>query len=126
VAGQRLRWPGVPSGRLATLVGRPLVLAARPEHLREASGDSREQRLRAVCTRLERLGTQTLVTCAVDAPAVAVAGEPAPAPGAAAELVARFRPQTPVRLGDHLQVVVDAGAVHLFDPATGEAVWHGG
>jgi hypothetical protein len=37
-------------------------------------------------------------------------------------LVGRFAPQTRVREGDTVEVAVDEGALHFFDPVTGEAI----
>jgi multiple sugar transport system ATP-binding protein len=38
------------------------------------------------------------------------------------EFVARLDPKTQVRIGDTVELSVDTGQLHFFDPATGESV----
>jgi multiple sugar transport system ATP-binding protein len=38
-------------------------------------------------------------------------------------LVGRFSPATRIREGDSLEVTIDEGALHFFDPATGDAIY---
>jgi ABC-type sugar transport system ATPase subunit len=145
IAGQRLRFPGQPSGALRRYVGRPVVIGLRPEHVTAArgavaggparlpggEGDARSagvarQRLRLTATRIEHLGPEVLVTCGVDAPAVVVqdAGtEPLPL-SEGATLQARFPAHSAVRRGSPVDVEVDAAELTYFDPATGAALWH--
>lgn len=40
-------------------------------------------------------------------------------------LVGRFSPQTRIRAGDTVEVTIDEGALHFFDPATGSVIYDG-
>jgi hypothetical protein len=40
-------------------------------------------------------------------------------------LVGRFGPQTRIREGDTIEVAIDEGALHFFDPSTGGAIYDG-
>jgi multiple sugar transport system ATP-binding protein len=126
VGGQRLRFPGEPAGALRRFVGRPVVLGVRPEHVSVARGAPRSARLRLVAARVEHLGPELLLTCAVDAPAVIVedaGAEPLPMSEGAA-LYARFPAHSAVRHGDVVDVDIDVSELAYFDPATGAALWH--
>ena len=131
VGGQRLGFPGVPAGALRRYLGRPVVIGLRPEHVAGAraaatAATRARQRLRLTATRVEHLGPEQLVTCGVDAPAVAVAHsgvDPLPF-SAGASLQARFPAHSAVRPGDHVEVEVDVGELSFFDPASGAALWH--
>jgi multiple sugar transport system ATP-binding protein len=80
-------------------------------------------RLPATAAVVERLGSQTLVTLTVDAPAVAAPGADLPI-GPRARLHARFPARTAVRVGDRVELALDSSQVHVFDPASGRALWH--
>jgi multiple sugar transport system ATP-binding protein len=130
VAGQRLRFPGTPAGPLRRYLGRPVVLGVRPEHAhlaRAAAADEARgpRRLRLTVARVEHLGSEVGVACAVEAPAVSVpdAGE-ALAPRDSAVLYARFPPRTAVRSGEPIEVEIDIAELSFFDPDTGAALWH--
>jgi multiple sugar transport system ATP-binding protein len=126
VGGQRLRFPGEPAGALRRYVGGRVVIGVRPEHLSAARGTPPSRRLRLVAARVEHLGPELLVTCAVDAPAVIVqdaGGDPPPMSEGAA-LQARFPAHAAVRQGDPVEVDVDVTELTYFDPATGAALWH--
>jgi multiple sugar transport system ATP-binding protein len=130
VAGQFLRFPGTPAGSLRRYLGRPLVLGIRPEHVQLAAptapdATSGPRRLRLTVARVEHLGSEIGVACAVDAPAVAVpdAGEPLPF-GGGAVLYARFPARTAVHRGEPIEVEIDLAELSFFDADTGAALWH--
>src|SRR6266540_2016346 len=141
VSGQRLRFPGEPAGALRRYVGRPVVIGLRPEDVTAARGAEpraaggaagggaagrRHRRLRLTATRVEHLGPELLVACAVDAPAVVVedaGADPLPITEGAT-LHARFPAHSAVRLGDLVDVEVDVTELTYFDPGTGTALWH--
>jgi multiple sugar transport system ATP-binding protein len=111
----------------------PVIAGIRPTDLK-AEGDDFGGRLRAELEVVERLGSESHVIFAVDAPKVA--GEVAAAAHEATEdaearLLAgdervRFTAVIPGRArlapGDVLELGVPADAVHLFDPTTGDAL----
>jgi multiple sugar transport system ATP-binding protein len=128
VAGQRLRFPGTPAGPLRRYLGRPVVLGVRPEHVRLVpSGDASDglRTLRLTVARVEHLGSEIGVACAVDAPAVAVpdAGEPLGL-GDSAMLYARVPARTDVRRGEPIEAEIQVSELSFFDPDTGAALWH--
>jgi len=132
IGDQRLGFPGAPAGRLRRYVGRPVVIGLRPEHVTDARGATTvppRRRLRLVVTRVEHLGPELLVTCAVDVPAVVVpgaageAGEAPPAPAGRGSVVARFPAHHRVRRGDLVDLAVDVPELSFFAPVSGEALW---
>jgi multiple sugar transport system ATP-binding protein len=139
IGGQRLRFPGVPSGGLRAYVGRQVAVGLRPEHLGDARvgpDGARHRRLRATAVRVDHLGPELLVACAVDAPPVMVADAPeAPEDGRGdlgdlgagqgrATLNARFPPQAMVRGGEPVDLAVEMSQLSYFDPVSGAALWH--
>ena len=122
---QRLRFPGTPSGRLRGGRDRAVVVGIRAEHVAVAGPDSElaatGRRLRSTAARVESLGYRALVHCPVDAPgADADAG---PVPG---YVVANVPPEQRPAVGAPVELEVDTGTLSFFDPASGEALWHGG
>jgi ABC-type sugar transport system ATPase subunit len=122
---QRLRFPGTPSGRLRGGRDRAVVVGIRAEHVAVAGPDSElaatGRRLRSTAARVESLGYRALVHCPVDAPgADADAG---PVPG---YVVATVPPEQRPAVGAPVELEVDTGTLSFFDPASGEALWHGG
>jgi multiple sugar transport system ATP-binding protein len=71
---------------------------------------------------VERLGPATHVTVELDVPPVWAPG--ADRPAGRARLAAVYPAHDPVRAGQPVRVAVDATRVHVFDPATGRALWH--
>ena len=57
---------------------------------------------------VESLGAETLLVMVLDA--------------SNEELIARIGRDTTLRSGDRLEVCLDTAAIHLFDPATTEAI----
>src|SRR6266511_3208011 len=133
IGGQRLHFPGVPSGPLRAYLGRQVVVGLRPEHARDArqapSADPRH-RLRLTVVRTDNLGPELLVTCAVDAPTVEVRDVPEAErdddamSAEGATLLARFPRHALVRRGDLVDLVVDVAQLSYFDPTSGAALWH--
>jgi len=135
IGGQRLGFPGVPSGPLRSYLDRQVVIGLRPEH----AGDARlvpdwppRRRLRLTAVRVEHLGPELLVALAVEAPTIEVSDSPeAPtdiAIGAeSAEggtLLARFPRHAAVRRGEPVDIAVDVTQLSYFDPVSGAALWH--
>ena len=119
--------------------GKPLIVGIRPQDF-EAAGAGTAQRgcqLRAKVELVEALGTETNVHFCVDAPPV-VTGEVLElaadlgkdeavrfeqrARQGRNEFIARLDPKSRVRPGDTLDLSVDTGQLHFFDPATGGSV----
>jgi multiple sugar transport system ATP-binding protein len=125
LGGQRLRFPGTPSGLLRGRTG-PVTVGIRPEHLTDAGAEPGLPVLFSTAARIERLGSQVLVSCPVATSAVTVPDTPGvdQEPTAQAHLVARFPPGHPVRRGDRVELAVDVHELSLFDPVTGQALWN--
>ncbi len=84
-------------------------MGVRPEDLYEAPPPGLEGRTVALPVRViavEPLGAETLLVLSLD-------GE---------EVIARIGRDTALRGGDFVSITLDAGAIHLFDPATGGAL----
>jgi multiple sugar transport system ATP-binding protein len=96
---------------LHEFVGRPLVLGIRPEDLALDDDSARGPRVRANVTLevVEPLGSETLVywnTAGVNS-------------------VARVRPDHAVRVGQEVELRLDLGRAHFFDPDTGATLVSG-
>jgi multiple sugar transport system ATP-binding protein len=132
IGGQRLRFPGVPSGRLRAYLGRRVVIGLRPEHAgdaRLAPGGARSGRLRLTALRADHLGSETLVTVAVDAPLFEVHDVPEAERagrdlGEEATLQARFPGAATIRRGEPVDLSVEVDQLSYFDPVSGAALWH--
>jgi multiple sugar transport system ATP-binding protein len=127
LGGQRLPFPGTPSGALRGRVGAAVTVGIRPEHLGDAAAvPGHGAVLRSTVVRVERLGAELLVGCALDALQVHVTDTPGVGedPAGRATLVARFPARHPVRSGDRVELAVDTHQLSYFDPVTGEALWH--
>ncbi len=128
VAGQHLGFPGTPAGPLRRYLGRPVVLGVRPEHAHlvpPGAASDGLRTLRLTVARVEHLGPELGVACAVDVPAVAVpdAGEPLGL-GDSAMLYVRVPARTDVRRGEPIEVEIQLTELSFFDPDTGAALWH--
>jgi multiple sugar transport system ATP-binding protein len=128
LGGQRLPFPGTPSGALRGRTGGPVTVGIRAEHLSDAAAaPGRDAVLDATVARVERLGAELLVVCPLDAPRVHVVDTPGVdehLAGDRALLVARFPARHPVRAGDRVALAVDTRQLSFFDPASGEALWN--
>ncbi|HEX8804247.1 MAG TPA: TOBE domain-containing protein, partial [Acidimicrobiales bacterium] len=118
--------------------GRPVVVGIRPEHFWDASVTDRGDRdvgarLRAEVELREALGSELLVhlridarpavtdevrTLAAEADAAVVDALEQQAAHGRALVVARFESRSGARLGDVVEVGVETGELHLFDPET--------
>src|ERR671936_12214 len=116
---------------------RTIVLGIRPEGLNDAAlaAADGQPRLRARAELREALGPEVLMHFSVQARAAVTdeIRELAEDVGddrvveqrrslAKTTLVGRFGAQTRVREGDSIEVAVDEGALHFFDPSTGGAI----
>jgi multiple sugar transport system ATP-binding protein len=128
LGGQRLPFPGTPSGALRGRIGGPVTVGIRAEHLSDAAAaPGRDAVLHATVARVERLGAELLVVCALDAPRVHVVDTPGVdehLAGDRALLVARFPAHHPVRSDDRVALAVDTRQLSFFDPVSGEALWN--
>jgi multiple sugar transport system ATP-binding protein len=128
LGGQRLPFPGTPSGALRGRIGGPVTVGIRAEHLSDAAAaPGRDAVLHATVARVERLGAELLVVCPLDAPRVHVVDTPGVdehLAGDRALLVARFPARHPVRAGDRVALAVDTRQLSFFDPVSGEALWN--
>jgi multiple sugar transport system ATP-binding protein len=135
VAGGRLRFAGLElelSGA-AALGERDVIAGVRPTDgaLASPGADPGLPRLRATLEVVERLGAESHVIFAVDAPRLtgeaAVAADEATADGDAtlladdqrARFTARIEGRRRLAPGETVELVVDPGAIHLFDPESG-------
>jgi multiple sugar transport system ATP-binding protein len=101
----------------ASLRGRnwdSVTLGIRPEDFYEVApagiGES-PSRLAVRVVAVEPLGAETLVVCELD--------------GVSEDIIARVGRDTALATGDRVELYVDPGAVHLFDPATSQAICAG-
>jgi multiple sugar transport system ATP-binding protein len=115
--------------RLEQWRDRTVIVGIRPEDLHRPSRDGRPDTtatLGAVVDRVEALGASLLVHFPVDAPEAKTAGVAAATGGAldhvpligheGAWFCAAFEPRSAVRVGDRVDVAVDARRLHFFDP----------
>lgn len=112
IAGQRLRIPAGLPGPLRPLVGRHVILGARPHQVsdaRNAPPGAAGSVLFATVARVERLGSDDLVFLTAE-----MGG-----------LCARFPPATAPPRGHPVELLVDVANVQLFDVVDGRALWHG-
>jgi multiple sugar transport system ATP-binding protein len=118
-------------------IGDNLIFGIRPEDMEDAALGPRRpgSTLKATADLVESMGSDVLVHLSVDAPPVVTddtkelaedAGTHDLAPTEVlnrALFVARFSPRTTVREGEAVELVVDTERLHVFDPATGTALW---
>jgi multiple sugar transport system ATP-binding protein len=125
LGGQRLPFPGSPSGLLRGRTG-PVTVGVRPEHVTDADSAPGLPLLFSTAARIEHLGSQLLVSCPIATTAVTVADTPGVEKESVgqAQLIARFPRGHPVRRGDRVELAVDVAELSLFDPSTGQALWN--
>jgi multiple sugar transport system ATP-binding protein len=110
-------WQPLPP-ELAAYVDREVLLGVRPEDVHDATEgiDPNAVSLPAEVVEVEQTGPDTVVTYELVAP-----GEDG---GQAARLHARRSRDSDVRRGDTVPIAIDVLRVHVFDAATGAALWH--
>jgi multiple sugar transport system ATP-binding protein len=125
LGGQRLPFPGTPSGLLRGRSG-PVTVGIRPEHVTDAGTEPGLPVLFSTAARVEHLGHQLLLSCPLATTAVTVADTPGVErpPAGQAQLVARFPRGHRVRRGDRVELAVDVSELSLFDRDTGQALWN--
>ncbi|HEU0304810.1 MAG TPA: sn-glycerol-3-phosphate ABC transporter ATP-binding protein UgpC [Gaiellaceae bacterium] len=115
--------------------GREVIVGIRPEDLEGPFDENRDQgavTLEATVDRVEALGSDLLCFFTVDAPP-AKSEAVAEATGGGLEEVAlitregtpfcaTFEPRSGIRVGDNVDVIVDVGRLHFFDPDTETAI----
>jgi multiple sugar transport system ATP-binding protein len=124
----------VTAGRPALLAyeGKDVILGIRPEDLEDAAFAQREGNERTIVTVAslrETLGSEVLVHFPLAEPAqdATDAGELIePLGDASSVFVARIHPETTVREGDPLTLVVDTRRLHFFEPESGLAIYGDG
>jgi multiple sugar transport system ATP-binding protein len=101
--------------------GRDVVLGIRPEDFEDAAFAPEappERTLDTVCSLREALGSEVLLHF----PVAPTAGAGAAVGDASSTFVARVDPQTTVREGDRLRLVVNTRRLHFFEPEGGLAI----
>jgi len=109
--GMRLALTGWSASALAPFVDQPIILGIRPEDLYETPDEVAEgppRLLDVAVEAVELLGAETLLLLGLT--------------GERQELIARVGRRTDLRPGATTRIALDAGALHLFDPATGKAI----
>jgi multiple sugar transport system ATP-binding protein len=91
--------------RAQSHAGRPIILGLRPEDISDATADSAVT-AEFVVEIAEPMGAETFVHLHTGA----------------ATLVGRFRPTANFTIGQKARVAFRTDKIHLFDPATGQAV----
>ena len=124
---------------LADYLGRAVIVGIRPSHFDDAAhGDPSWSRFPVTVTATAELGTETHAIFPVDAPPVdhssfagAAAARNAEEDEAVSALAggrslwtARVSARCAPRPGQPLELAVDTGRLHFFDPATGTAIGH--
>jgi multiple sugar transport system ATP-binding protein len=124
-----------PRPALPAYEGKRVILGIRPEDLEDASIDGGGDRLNAVVDIREDMGSEVFAHFAVDGAAVrtdevaAAVGEDAAQvaeveAGAKGNVwVARLDRDTRAAEGQKLELAIDTGRLHFFDPQTGEGIY---
>lgn len=119
---------------LESYAGRDIVVGLRPEDIEDASVASdapADQRITSTVSIVEALGAELIVHFPLDLEPyeimdVEFEGEDALAPAtneAGRSLyVARVSPRSRARTGESIELVVDTGRFHFFDPESGAAI----
>jgi multiple sugar transport system ATP-binding protein len=125
---QRVRLPTYLPDAVLARGGEEVVVGIRPEALSHVPpGIAGDAVLEAPVVLVESLGSDLLVHCELDAPAVLtedqlevaheVGGQTA-AQQVSARITARLAPDAGVVAGDRVRLGVDVGRMHFFDPET--------
>jgi multiple sugar transport system ATP-binding protein len=119
-------WAPIPTP-LADRVGQEVLLGLRAVDVFDADRHYQPElaTLSATLTEVEYTGQHNLVTAAVPVPPVttpeATLSVSSPS---AAHLYARFPPRAVVARGSRVELAIDMARAHVFDAATGRALWH--
>jgi multiple sugar transport system ATP-binding protein len=120
---------------LQAFAGKRVIIGVRPEDIEDTAFAADGHRLPAVVDIREDMGSEVFVHFDVGAPAVrgedvkaAVGAEAVEVAAATTESkgnvwVARVDRDTGAREGSPLDLAVDTGRLHFFDPATGAAIY---
>ncbi|HJP66353.1 MAG TPA: sn-glycerol-3-phosphate ABC transporter ATP-binding protein UgpC [Actinomycetota bacterium] len=121
--------------------GKSVVLGIRPEDMEDASLVSdapKDRRITATVDLREALGSQVMIHFTLNAPTVLTEDTKELAHDVGAEalesleesaqqerstFVAQLDPKTTLRAGDQVELVVDTGRLHFFDPDTGLGIY---
>ncbi len=124
--------PSVEGTQIADYIGKKVVVGLRPEDMEDRStmDDAPAERSFETTARLvESLGSEVIVHFGLDAVPYIVADaiDDEAETGLSndddtATFVARVSPRSPVRNGNDITLVIDAGRFHYFDIETGEAI----
>jgi multiple sugar transport system ATP-binding protein len=112
--------------------GKDVVLGIRPEDLEDvafAQGEGNERTIHTVASLRETLGSEVLVHFPLAEPAQDATDTDEliePLGDASSIFVARIHPETKVREGDPLNLVVDTRRLHFFEPESGWAIYGDG
>jgi multiple sugar transport system ATP-binding protein len=125
---QRVRLPSHLSDAVLARGGEDVVVGIRPETLSYLPpGAQSDHALEAPVVLVESLGSDLLVHCELDAPAVLTedqlevareVGGHAEAAQVKARITARLTPDVGVTAGDRVRLGVDLDRMHFFDPVT--------
>ncbi len=118
IGSDRLELPHEVRDRLGRTGGEVLV-GIRPEHF-TSTPEPAARPLPVTVELTEQLGSETLLYFRADGVEAEHLGEGAFELGGA--LVARLDPRTPASTGDRLELFVDLGRAHFFDPDSGLAL----
>ena len=106
--------------------GRDVIVGIRPEDLEDASLAPEEKKgstIATTCTLTEALGSEIIVHFELDAPRVD-AGDPDAVDDLGEHAaVGRFDPRSKVTIGDAVEIAINVGNLHFFDPQRRTAIW---
>jgi multiple sugar transport system ATP-binding protein len=126
---------------LAAYEGKRVIVGLRPEDMEDASltsGDLRNRHIRAMVELREALGSDVVAHVSLDAPVVVTEDVKELAADVGEEVVqgleqvsahgksvflARLNPRTTAEVGKPMDLFVDTGHLHFFDPETGRAIY---
>jgi multiple sugar transport system ATP-binding protein len=107
-------------------LGQDVVVGIRPENLHDAALAHEPDPgsvIELPVELREELGSEVQAHCGTGAaPARLADGDAAAEAPRRAAIVARLDPRTAVREGQSARIHVDLGALHFFDPATGDSL----
>jgi multiple sugar transport system ATP-binding protein len=117
--------------------GKPVILGLRPEHVEDAalvSDAPADRRLQGTVELTEALGAEIVLHISIDAKqaltedvrelAEDIGEEIEDEAEGKTMLVGRIGALSNLRIGETAELVVDTGALHFFDPATGAGIYN--